>query len=145
MKRKTRGVAIRDERRQIGGVFLSPGWVENPALAQTWLRQIADMGYGSALILIRHMRRTVLDQAVHEGEFEFHVPFPNMMGSQILFEELCAVFQFRKGGYRLIPSARISTTAMHVGVPKPGVVLKGRISGRLSGSRVTNVKQPMVT
>ncbi|MDD5707490.1 MAG: hypothetical protein PHR35_16325, partial [Kiritimatiellae bacterium] len=186
MKQAKQASATKDARKQIGGIFLSPNWIEDPALATPWLRQIADMGYGSATILVRHMKRTVLDPAVrdavkaivmtghklrlrmlldtehawwapafvesnpeaalwgivpveataHEGEFEFVAPFPRMMGSQILFEQIAAMFQFRHGTYRQISTARVSVTAMHAGVPRPGVVLKGRIAGKPSGKVV---------
>ncbi|MDD5704811.1 MAG: hypothetical protein PHR35_02720 [Kiritimatiellae bacterium] len=183
MERKRQVVATQDERKQIGGIFLSPNWIEAPALATPWLRQIADMGYRSATILVRHMKRTVLDRAVHEaikaivtaghklglkmlldtehawwapaivesnpeaalwgivpveataheGAFEFVVPFPRMMGHQILFEQVAAVFQPQRGGYRFLSSDRVEATAMHCAVPSNGVVLKGRVSGGVSG------------
>ncbi|MBU4212324.1 MAG: hypothetical protein KKD33_07055 [Verrucomicrobia bacterium] len=53
--------------RQIGGVFLSPNWIEKPALAKPWVRRIADMGYSSMIIFVRHQKRTVLDRRVHDA------------------------------------------------------------------------------
>lgn len=53
--------------RQIGGIFLSPDWIDNPELAKPFVRQIADMGYSSMIIFVRHQRRTVLDKQVHDA------------------------------------------------------------------------------
>ncbi|MFZ2654705.1 MAG: hypothetical protein WAX69_07280 [Victivallales bacterium] len=55
------------EGKQVGGMFLSPEWIVNPKLAQPWIKQIADMGYSSAIIFVRHQKRTVLEREVHDA------------------------------------------------------------------------------
>lgn len=54
-------------RKQIGGMILSPDWIEDPHRAEPYVRAMADQGYLAYVIFIRHQRGTVLDRRVHDA------------------------------------------------------------------------------
>lgn len=71
--------------RQVGGVFLSPDWIENPRLARPYIKQIADMGYASMIMFVRHQKRTVLDRRVHDA-VKAMVPYGHQCGLKMLLD-----------------------------------------------------------
>ena len=71
--------------KQIGGVFLSPDWIEDPRLAEPYINRIVDMGYSSMIILVRHQKRTVLDQRVHDA-VKAMVSYGHKCGLKVLLD-----------------------------------------------------------
>lgn len=76
---------IKKDGKQIGGMFLSPNMIEDPALAIPYLKANVEMGYVSIIILVRHQRRTVLDRRVHDAVGEI-VRLGHELGLKVMLD-----------------------------------------------------------
>jgi len=55
------------DKKQIGGFFFSPDWIEEPGKAIPYIKEIAEQGYFAAVAFVRHQKRSVPDKSVHDA------------------------------------------------------------------------------
>ncbi|MCF6174889.1 MAG: hypothetical protein L3J71_03895 [Victivallaceae bacterium] len=54
-------------KKQIAGGFLSVKWVQNPALAEPYIKHAAEVGYKAWMCVVRHMNLNIFDESVKKA------------------------------------------------------------------------------